>query len=77
MNRIQPLSLLVATLISHSLMAQAEVENTYRVLSYPELSELKPLPKRSQSSAVESLPVPSAVTVTTDTGVNEPSGSRL
>jgi general secretion pathway protein B len=55
-------------------MAQSEVENTYRVLPYPELSKLKPLPKRSQSSTVVSLPVPSAATVASDSGVNKPSG---
>ncbi|WP_112478523.1 hypothetical protein [Vibrio variabilis] len=75
MSRIQPLSLLVATLISHSLLAQTEVESAYRVLPYPELSELKPLPKRSQSSTVVSLPVPSAATVAPDSGANEPSGN--
>jgi general secretion pathway protein B len=76
MSRIQPLSLLVATLISYSLMAQPEVENTYRVLPYPEFSELTPLPKRSQSSTVVSLPVPSAVTVASDSDLNEPSGQQ-
>lgn len=76
MSRIQPLSLLVATLVSHSLMAQSEVENSYSVLPYPELSELKPLPKRSQSSTVVSLPVPSAVTVVSDSDLNEPSGQQ-
>ncbi|WP_418641952.1 general secretion pathway protein GspB [Vibrio chaetopteri] len=77
MSRIQPLSLLVATLVSHSLMAQPEVENSYSVLPYPELSELKPLPKRSQSSTVVSLPVSSAVTVASDSDLNEPLGQQV
>lgn len=77
MSRVQPLSLLVATLVSHSLMAQPEAESGYSVLPYPELSELKPLPKRSQSSSVMSLPVPSAVTVASDVDLNEPSGQQV
>lgn len=77
MSRVQLLSLLVATLVSHSLMAQPEVDNGYSVLPYPELSELKPLPKRSQSSSVVSLPVPSTVTVASDADFNEPSGQQV
>jgi general secretion pathway protein B len=77
MSRIQPLSLLVTILISPSLMAQPEVESTYSVLPYPELSELKPLPKRSQSSTVMTLPVPPAVTVVSDSDLNESLGQPL
>lgn len=77
MNRVQTLSLLVAILVSHSLMAQQEGENGYSVLPYPELSELKPLPKRSQSSSVVSLPVPSAVTVASDSDLNESSEQQV